>query len=336
MLQVEVYQNRASRISEAQYTMLTGYRSDHGPNALLDIGNYALSTRGKMMRGMLLLEACRAVGGTAEHLLFAAAGIEYGHLASLIHDDLIDRDELRRGQRAIWKAYDEEAAILSGDMFIFSAFHSLSLCRHAVPGERVARAFEVLSLACVELCLGQANEALLSGACSTSVSDYLSMIQQKTGSLLRASVETGAVLGGGSEEQVSALREYGNSLGIAFQIVDDLLPYTSQESTLHKPTKSDIKNKRITLPIIYALESSTPTEREILRTIFEGGKQVETADEAKEIVTNILKRTGALSRAHQEAIKYKQDALAHLACLPENGGRTYLTDLAELVVRRTY
>jgi geranylgeranyl pyrophosphate synthase len=336
MFQIDTHQSGIARINEVQCSILAGYRDIHGENALLEICDYALAARGKMMRGQLLLEACRSVGGAPEELLFAAAGIEYGHLASLIHDDLIDRDELRRGQGTIWKMYSDESAILSGDMFIFSAFHSLSLSRHTVPSERVARAFEVLSLACVELCLGQASEAQLSGKCSTGPADYLGMIRQKTGSLIRASVETGAVLGGGNEEQISALREYGDYLGIAFQIVDDLLPYISTEKTLQKPTKSDIKNRRITLPIIYALESGSTTEREMLRRIFEEGYLANELDEAEKIVIGILQDTRALERTRQEAIYYQQEALEQLECLPVNTGRTYLANIAELAVNRSY
>jgi geranylgeranyl pyrophosphate synthase len=336
MLQIEDYQKEASDISEAQHAVLASYRAEYGVNSLLEIGNYALAETGKMMRGMLLLESCRAVGGNPENVLFAAAGIEDGHLASLIHDDLIDHDEIRRGQSTIWKAYGDDAAILSGDVFIFSAFHSLSLCRHHIEGDRVARAFEVLSLASVELCLGQASEALLVGKCSTQVQEYLAMIRQKTGSLIRASVETGAVLGGASEKQLQALREYGDSLGLAFQIVDDILPYISQTQTLRKPTKSDIKNRRITLPIIFALKESNESEREILRQIFEEGYLADALDEAQTVVTHILEQTGALERARQETLNYQRRAQAALAILPENDGRTFLADFAELVVRRLY
>jgi geranylgeranyl pyrophosphate synthase len=336
MLQIEDYQSEVSRILSAQNKVLAGYSDDYGSNDLLEVGRYALRARGKVMRGMLLLEAYQAVGGDMDQPLFAAAGIEYGHLASLIHDDLIDHDELRRGQSTIWKAYDEEAAILSGDMFIFSAFHSLSLCRHSLPGERVARAFEVLSLACVELCLGQANEAQLSGKCTTDPRNYIEMIRQKTSSLIRASVETGAVLGGGSEVQIRALREYGDSLGIAFQIIDDLLPYTCQEVSTLKPVKSDVKNRRMTLPVIYALQKASQQDGETLRAIFEHGYLADAPDKALKTVMRIFQRTGALENARNEALRYQQNALSQLEHLPLNSGRTYLADLAELVIQRTY
>jgi octaprenyl-diphosphate synthase len=153
--------------------------------------------------------------------------------------------------------------------------------------------------------------------------------------LVPSDVEVGAILGGGNEEQVNVLRRYGESLGIAFQIVDDLLPYTSQESTLRKPTKSDIKNRRITLPIIYALEDGSTAESETLHDIFENGYLADTPDEAKKTVTSILQSTGALERAGQEAIHYQQNALAQLARLPENAGRASLANIAERAVNRS-
>src|SRR5947207_5738660 len=183
IFQVKDYENTHSSILAAQRRLLATYRGNYGPNPLLEIGDHILAAPGKMMRGVLMLEACRVIGGQPDLLLSAATCVEYGHSASLIHDDMIDHDELRRGQSTVWKAYGDDAAILSGDLFIFAAIHSLSQCRHTIRGERVARAFEVLSLACLELCLGQACEAQLSGNCSVCSQQYLDMIHQKTAGL---------------------------------------------------------------------------------------------------------------------------------------------------------
>ena len=156
-----------------------------------------------MLRGRMLLEACRAVGGDPEEVLSAAAGTEYGHLASLVHDDIVDRDEFRRGKPSVWHKYGSDLAILTGDLFIFEAFHALSLCRHtSIAAERIVRVLEVLSTACIELCLGQAAEERFIKNCTAHSGDYIEMIRLKTGSLFRASLESGAILGGGTEEQI--------------------------------------------------------------------------------------------------------------------------------------
>lgn len=334
MIQADVYRSTATRIQDTLCEVLDIHRDFHSVNPLLKIGDYALAARGKMLRGILLLKACQAVGGTPEQILYAAAGTEYGHLASLVHDDMMDRDEVRRGQPTVWKAYGSDLALLAGDLFIFEAYHSLSLCRHVIPADRVARTFEVLSRACIDLCLGQAREAQLTGNCDASISDYIEMIRQKTGSLFQAALESGAILGGGSEEQIVALRTFGDQLGIAFQIIDDLLPYLVQETTLRKPTESDVKNRRITLPILYAFQKATPEEYTLLRQIFEEGWLADEPARAKELILDILQRTGALETAREEALRYQQRALAQLECLPANGGTDFLIQAAELAIHR--
>ena len=259
MLATESHQQEITNINEMLHSVLDIHSSIHPTNSLITISKYALSTGGKMLRGRMLLEACRAVGGDPEEVLHAAAGTEYGHLASLVHDDIIDMDEIRRGKHSVWHAYGSDLAILTGDLFIFEAFHSLSLCRHTIAAERVARVLEVLSAACIELCLGQVAEMRFTKNCTARSEDYLEMIRLKTGSLFRASLESGAILGGGTEEQIKAVSIYGEKLGLAFQIVDDLLPYTSSEQVTGKPKTSDIKNHRVTLPILYALENGGTT-----------------------------------------------------------------------------
>jgi geranylgeranyl pyrophosphate synthase len=334
MTQVETYHGMTMQIQETLQSVLSVHRVPEQGNPLLDIGVYALSARGKMLRGTLLLKACTAVGGNVEQSIYAAAGTEYGHLASLIHDDIIDRDELRRGQPTIWSAYGSDRALLTGDLFIFEAYYCLSLCRHFVDAARVARVLEVLSLSCIELCLGQAYEEQLSGKSTTTVEDYIAMISQKTGSLFRAALESGAVLGGGSEEQILAMRAYGDQLGIAFQIVDDILPYKVSEGVLLKPTQSDIKNKRMTLPILYAYADGSSTDRELLKAILQDDLLADDVVQAKRIVKEILERSGALQRAQEEALAYQRRAIEQLYCLPENEGKDFLLMVSEMAVNR--
>ena len=333
-LNMDVYRSLTARIQETSHEVLAIHRHPSKQNRLMEVCEYALSASGKMMRGVMLLEACLAVGGDPEDVMFAAAGTEYGHLASLIHDDLMDLDDTRRGQRTVWREYGSDFAILSGDLFIFETFYSLSLCRHRIPAERIARVLEVISGACIELCLGQALELPLIGNCAARSDDYIEMIRHKTGSLFRAALESGSLLGGGTDEQVTALREYGDRLGIAFQIVDDLLCYTSQDIVLRKPTLSDIRNHRVTLPIQYALEAANKEDRETLRNIFEDGFFDDELTVARDAVIAILQRTGARERAEREAISYQQAALAYLEVLPQNEGREYLEMIAHLAVRR--
>ncbi len=333
-LNMDLHLNLSRRIEETSQQVLTVHDNPQRPNNVMDACRYALSASGKMMRGGMLLQACRAVGGDPEAILHAAAGTEYGHLASLIHDDLMDQDEMRRGQSTVWRQYSPDVAILVGDLFIFETFHCLSLCRHRVSAERVARTLEIISRACIELCLGQAMEAPFIQNCAARSADYIEMIRHKTGSLFRAALESGAILGGGTETQVQALREYGDDLGIAFQIVDDLLCYRGHDQVIRKPTLSDLRNHRVTLPIQYALEAANAQDRQMLHAIFERGTLDDDLLAAHEIVIAILERSGALVRAEQEAMRYQGLALEQLSVLPPNEGRMYLEMAAHMVVRR--
>jgi geranylgeranyl pyrophosphate synthase len=338
MLLLDMYHSYVDEIDKRLREVHDHHRDLTTPNALLDIGDYALATRGKMLRGVLLLESCRAVGGDPELAMYAAAGTEYGHLASLVHDDVIDHDELRRNRKTIWHQFGTDYAILTGDFFIFQAYYSLALCRHILPAERVARVLEVLSKACIDLCLGQTLEAQLTGNCAATREDYLKVVRDKTGSLFRAAAESGAILGGGTDEQILATRMYGEHLGIAFQIVDDLLSYVGQTQQIRKPKISDVRNKRITLPILYGLETDDAEDRHTLQRIF--GSQdfrCETAEETEalhELVTAILQRSGALKRAEKTAQAFYDQALAYLHALPLNDGRAHLESIALMATRR--
>jgi len=282
----------------------------------------------------MLLAACRAVGGNPEEVLYAAAGIEAAHLASLIHDDIIDRDELRRGKRTIWSAYGSDLAILAGDLFFFEAFHCLSLCRHTVPAERVARCLEALSTAWANISFGQALEEKLVRNCLASRAEYDRVVFLKTGSLFRAALEMGAILGGGSEEQVAILREYSAELGSAFQIVDDLLPYMSNEQTMGKPVTSDIRNHRVTLPILCAFRDGSEADRSILQTIFVEGQFDHALMVAHTMINTILERTGTKASLVREVGQMQDQSLTHLLLLPAGEGREFLGMISGMALQR--
>lgn len=336
MILSEAYKSLTVHINETSERVLDIHRRSVPPNRLLDACTYALSASGKMLRGVMLLQACCAVGGDPEDVMYAAAGTEYGHLASLVHDDLMDLDEQRRGQTTVWREYGSDTAVLTGDLFIFEVFHCLSLCRQRVPAERIVRVLEVISRACIELCLGQSQEIPLIGNCSANSAEYIEMVRNKTGSLFRAALASGAILGGGTEEQVAALDAYGDHLGIAFQIVDDLLCYTGQDQVMRKSTLSDIRNHRVTLPIQYALEAADGADHQVLREVFEYGLFDDDLFVAHDIVSAILERTGARARAERAALDHQRQAFECLKVLPENTGRDYLEMIAHLVVKREY
>jgi geranylgeranyl diphosphate synthase type I len=332
------FADKAAAIAAIEAALLAEVRVHRRDYAtpLDEVIHYALGRPGKMLRGLMLVEACKTVGGDPARVLPAAAGTELGHLASLIHDDIIDQDEVRRGRSAVWRRYGVNDAILAGDLFIFHAYHALAQCRHSVGAERVVRVLELLARGCVELCRGQSLEARLSGDCSIGKEEYLSAVRGKTGSLFRVAAESGAILGGGSEEQIAAVREYAESLGVAYQIIDDLLCYVGRDSVLQKSTRSDLKNRRVTLPIIYALEHGDASQRDTLRAIFEDEREADTRGDALDAVRALLERTGAIARARAEAAALFDHALAQLFLLPANDGRSCLELIARAAMNRDH
>ncbi|HEU5382818.1 MAG TPA: polyprenyl synthetase family protein [Ktedonobacteraceae bacterium] len=304
------------------------------PNKLCQATLYALAATGKMLRGRMLLAAYQAVTGNLEtgRALPAAAAIEYLHLGTLIHDDLIDLDELRRGQASVWRQYGSETALLSGDLFYFVAFQTLV---RSLGDEKIARrVLDAFSTTCVNLCLGQALEENLAGNCNACYEDYFSVVRLKTASLFRTALEVGALLGSGSEEQIQALAECAEHLGLAFQIIDDLLPFTGDPRTIGKPVTSDIKNHRLTAPILSAFTLANKSEQRTLRAIYEEKRFDTHLELAHQVITVILRRTGAYQKAEQDALQHLQNALQFLEILPNGTGREELVLMAHSLVKR--
>lgn len=302
------------------------------PGLLASICHYALVPTGKLFRPMLLLESALAVGGTVDTVLPAAVGAECGHVASLIHDDIIDGDDLRRGRPSVPYAYGIADAIVAGDALIFDLFAGLAECRRAgAPADRVVAALEAVAQAGLDLCRGQSMEAELHAERSFDLGSYLTMIGLKTAALFRGACQSGALLGGGSHEQVRALYDFGEYLGLAFQMHDDLLPYVSDTENTGKPQTSDIKNGRLTLPIILAHQSGTPSEQRLIwDALFAPGD----AAHALAVVADVLDRTGAIASATRLAQRYARQSRQALDVIPATPSRDRLCGLADLAINR--
>lgn len=305
-----------------------------GTGGLEAICNYALVPTGKLFRPTLLLDAALSVGGALESVLPAAVGAECGHVASLIHDDIIDQDDLRRGRPSVHSKYGVADAIVAGDALIFELFAGLAECRRTgVADARVVSAMESIARAGLDLCRGQSMEAELCRSLRLDADAYLRMAGLKTAALFRAACESGAILGGGSQVLIGALTEFGENLGVAFQIHDDLLPYLSDTKTMGKPRTSDLENGRPTLPVILAHESAQSAERELIMAALSG-----RGDAARNlaVLKELLRRTGALAGALQVARRYAEGAREALEVLPPTPSRDRLRHLADLVINRDH
>ncbi|WP_424535039.1 polyprenyl synthetase family protein [Sphaerisporangium viridialbum] len=297
-----------------------------------EICAYALTAPAKLFRPILLLLSAEAVGGRIPDVLPAAVGTECGHVASLIHDDIIDGDAMRRGRPAVYRKFGMDNAIVAGDALLFQIFVCLSECRaRGVPDDRIVTAMEIVARAGVELCRGQALEAEITSRSVRDIDAYLRMIKMKTAALFSGACQCGAVLGGGPPEWVRALGDYGESLGIAFQIQDDLLGYVTGAEMTGKPATSDIKNRRLTLPIIFAYQNGGSGERDVLDAAFLGEMGV---DEALDAVGDVLRRTDAITLSTSMARTYAERARAALALLPPTRSRDQLAGFVERTVSR--
>jgi geranylgeranyl diphosphate synthase type I len=270
--------------------------------------------KGKLVRPRLCLLSCAAVGGDAIVAAPAAAAVELLHNYSLIHDDIEDRDEMRRGRPTVWRVWGEAPAINTGDVVHALAFNVLgALQARGVEHTRCLRAPAILAHASVRLCEGQAHDLALQGEEDIAEAQYLDMVERKTGALMSAAAELGALLGGASESHAAAFGDFGLRLGLAFQIRDDILGIWGEAEKTGKPVGADISRKRCSYPIIWALAQAKGDER---KCIIAARAPAGAPAASPALITNAvaaLERAGARARAEQLAAEYHQRAWAALA-----------------------
>ena len=266
---------------------------------------------GKRLRPLLCLLACEAAGGLMEQSLPAAAGVEALHNFSLLHDDIEDNSDTRRGRSTVWKIWGQPQAINAGDG-LFSLAH-LALARlpqRGVSFDRTVFAMRVFAQTCLALTHGQHLDMCYEDRLDVTVEEYLTMIEGKTAALVATSVYLGAYLGGADEITAGPYRDFGHHLGMAFQIQDDILDIWGDTDITGKSISSDIVTRKKTLPILYGLE-----RRPALRRLYAG--EVIPRDQVA-WVTGILDVLGA--RAMAEAVASKHHAKA-MDALERSGAR---------------
>jgi len=233
------------------------------PRTLYDPVKYILSGGGKRIRPMLVLLACEAVGGKARDSLDAAVAVEILHNFTLVHDDIMDNADSRRGRKTVHKRWDTNTAILVGDALLGMAYKSLLRTK----SERLHEIINVFTDGVIEVCEGQGYDKEFETQDDLLLPEYFIMIQKKTGTLISMSAEIGAIIGGGSKREVSALREYGWHLGRAFQIQDDLLDIVADEKEFGKTIGGDIIEGKKTYLLVRALERAEGKDRALIESI---------------------------------------------------------------------
>ncbi|GGV66196.1 polyprenyl synthetase [Streptomyces longisporoflavus] len=295
-------------------------------NALSAVHRHALLPAGKLLRPLLVVQSAISAGGTPYAVMPAAVGLELLHAGSLVHDDIIDGDTVRRGRPSVHHRFGADRAIIGGDALFFQPFALLAECRQrGVPDERIVTASRVLAGAGQDLCRGAMLELDQAGALRVTVEEYLHMAGLKTSPLLSGACRIGAILAGAPDAQVTALGRYGHALGLAFQARDDLLPYDTPSRAAGKPACSDLANHRPTLPIVCAYRLADAADRHLIKTLLADGARTAGRQEQ---MGDVLRRTGALQAVHEVVAEHVEECLRALSELGQGPGADELADLA--------
>jgi octaprenyl-diphosphate synthase len=287
-----------------------------------DVNQHLLRIRGKMFRPTLLLLAAQATGGMRERMVTLGAVVELIHLATLIHDDSVDHSALRRGQPTVNSLFTHEIAVIMGDYLYSRAVVELVRLNDLEP-------LRVMSRVTNEMTVGEMREITAHDALSFSQDDYDTLIDAKTASLMSGACEVGTLDAGRTFRE--PLQRFGRNLGMAFQIVDDLLDYTGSEDVTGKPAGLDLHEHKITLPLIDALPRMSQAEQQVVRDLMADPTPSEAA--ISEVV-DIVRERGGIEAARVRAQEFAALAEADLETLPPGRARDCLRDCISYVVER--
>jgi geranylgeranyl diphosphate synthase type I len=295
------------------------------PEELYRASRYLVDAGGKRLRPAVLILAAEAVGSNLKSVLPAAVAVELVHNFTLIHDDIMDKDEVRRGLPAVHTIWGEAGAILAGDTLYSKAFEILSKVENEP--SRVLKCMDILSKTCTEICEGQWLDMDFEKSGKVTESEYLEMVEKKTSVLYAASAKIGALLGGASEETANALFEYGRLVGIGFQMYDDVLDIVTPQEILGKVRGSDLREGKYTLIVIDAFGKGVKLD------IFGKG---EAAPEETEDAVRILTDCGSIGYVKDLAISYINEGKTKLDVLKASPEKELLLQIADYMIARKY
>ena len=310
-------------------------RTEKEPRMLYAAAQHLIKAGGKRLRPFLVLKACELVGGREESAMSSAVAVELLHNFTLIHDDIMDRDEKRRGVPTVHTLWGEPLAITAGDLLFAKVFEVI--IRYSdpkyLPPEKIIQVLNTLSIATIAICEGQALDIEFEHREDVSEEEYFTMIGGKTASLFRAAAESGAIVGGGSTEQIQRLGMYAYNSGLSFQIADDVLGLTAEEEALGKPIGSDIKEGKKTILIVHALKHANPEQRRNILAVM--GNRAATSKQIERVI-EIIRSLGSIEYATRKAVELVTIAREQLNFFPNVPAKRALLDLADFLVARKY
>jgi octaprenyl-diphosphate synthase len=315
----------AGDMAEVNALIRARMASRHAPR-IPEVTAHLVEAGGKRIRPLLTLAAARLCGyAGADHVKLAAT-VEFIHTATLLHDDVVDESAQRRGRPTANLLWDNKSSVLVGDYLFARAFQLM-----VEPGN--LRALSILSDAAATIAEGEVLQLTAAQNLATTEGIYMQVVRGKTAALFSAATQVGAVIADQPEGIERALFDYGDALGIAFQIVDDWLDYGGAGDGIGKNLGDDFRERKLTLPVIRALAAATDEDRAFWQRVIEAGQQGE-GDLAR--AQGILARTGAMDSTRATALAEAARAKAALAALPDHPLRGMLATLADFVVERAH
>ena len=301
----------------------TKMASEHAPR-IPEVTAHLVGAGGKRLRPMLTLAAAHLCGYTGPYHVHLAATVEFIHTATLLHDDVVDESEQRRGRPTANLLWDNTSSVLVGDYLFARSFQLMTECGSM-------EVMRILSNAAATIAEGEVLQLTAAQDLATDEAVYLQVVRGKTAALFSAAMEVGGVIADADAATVKALYDYGDALGVAFQIVDDLLDYQGQSEATGKNIGDDFRERKLTLPLIKAVAKASADERAFwVRTIEKGKQDAGDLDHA----LALLNKHGTLAETRVDAIAWAERAKVSLAPLPDHDIKDMLVDLADFVVDR--
>jgi octaprenyl-diphosphate synthase len=295
-------------------------------DAVTTISQYLQAGGGKRLRPMLVLLSARLVGPATDGVIRLAAVVELIHTATLVHDDVIDIAKMRRGRPSTNVVWGNQTSVLAGDWLYMQAFQ-------VALRERNFHVLDLLIGLTQAMVEGELLQLERIGKADVSEADYMELVDRKTAALFSACARLGSFVAGADDETETRLGEFAWNLGMAFQLVDDVLDFTSAEKILGKPVGNDLREGKVTLPLIYALENASPEERALIETVLSDGNY--EAVPFLEIL-KFLNRYKGVERAMDRAQSFTDKARALISTFPETSYQKALLAITELVTDRDH
>ena len=299
---------------------------DSNVSLIREVGRYSLLGGGKKLRSLFFILSCQLCNYNEKDIYTISAIFECLHAASLLHDDVLDNASLRRGKSSANKIWGNSTAVLVGD-FLFSRSSRILV------EQKHVEFLKILADTATRMTEGQMLELINTHNWSITKKEYTGIITSKTAALISAACASGGIMAGTKEDNIQSLKNFGLNAGIAFQIVDDIFDYTSTVEKSGKPTGNDLREGKITLPLIYTLAYLDKRERDGLEGLFKNGKASEK-DYSR--VIGLVKDNGAIKKCREDAISYANLAETQLSLFPDSPGKESLLELNRFIVNRSY